>query len=96
MIHSNSVKIKSINYSYNPKDDEFVKFGKDVYFVCDINIELVSNYINLGKLIQDIYEYLMNVPENAFASILSNSLGKIISCRKPHSLYSPELTPTSN
>lgn len=57
MVHSNAVKIKSINYDYNPKNDEFVKFGKDVYFVCDINLELVSNYTNLGKFIQDIYQY---------------------------------------
>lgn len=57
MIHTNSVKIKSINYTYNPETDEFVKFGKDVYFVCDVNMELVSNYVNLGKLIQDIYQY---------------------------------------
>lgn len=57
MVHSNAVKIKSINYDYNPKSDEFVKFGKDVYFVCDINLELVSNYTNLGKFIQDIYQY---------------------------------------
>lgn len=57
MIHTNSVKIKSINYTYNPETDEFVKFGKDIYFVCDVNMELVSNYVNLGKLIQDIYQY---------------------------------------
>ena len=57
MIHANSVKIKSIDYTYNPETDSFVKFGKDVYFVCDVNMELVSNYVNLGKLIQDIYQY---------------------------------------
>ncbi len=57
MVHTNSVKIKSINYTYNPADDEFVKFGKDIYFVCDVDLSLVSNYINLGKLIQDIYQY---------------------------------------
>ena len=57
MVHANSVKIKSINYNYNPETDAFVKFGKDVYFVCDINMEVVSNYVNLGKLIQDIYQY---------------------------------------
>ena len=57
MIHSNSIKIKSINYTYNPQSDEFVKYGKDEYFVCDIDMNLVSNYINLGKLIQDIYQY---------------------------------------
>lgn len=57
MVHANSVKIKAIDYTYNPEKDAFVKFGKDVYFVCDVNMELVSNYVNLGKLIQDIYQY---------------------------------------
>jgi len=57
MVHSNSIKIKSINYTYNPQSDQFVKFGKDIYFVCDINMELVSNYKNLGKLVQDLYQY---------------------------------------
>ena len=40
MVHSNSVKIKAIDYTYNPETDE-----------------LVSNYVNLGKLIQDLYQY---------------------------------------
>lgn len=57
MIHANSVKIKSIDYIYNPESDAFVQFGKDVYFVCDIKMELISNYVNLGKLIEDIYAY---------------------------------------
>ena len=57
MVHANSVKIKAIDYTYNPESDSFVKFGKDIYFVCDVNMELVSNYVNLGKLIQDIYQY---------------------------------------
>lgn len=57
MVHTNGVKIKSLDYVYNPESDEFVKFGRDVYFVCDVNMELVSNYVNLGKLIQDIYQY---------------------------------------
>ena len=57
MVHANSVKIKSIKYSYNPAKDTFVEFGKDVYFVCDIDMELVSNYVNLGKLVQDVYQY---------------------------------------
>lgn len=57
LLHTNSINIKSIKYTYNPEDDAFVKFGKDVYFVCDISLDLVSNYVNLGKLIQDIYQY---------------------------------------
>jgi Tfp pilus assembly protein PilO len=56
MMHSNSLRIKSIDYVYNPQGDEFVKAGKD-YFVFDVNVELVSNYTNLGKFIQDLYQY---------------------------------------
>jgi len=56
MIHSNSIKIDTIEYKYNPDGDNFVaQNGR--YFVCDINLKLVSNYVNLGKLIQDIYQY---------------------------------------
>ena len=57
MLHSNSVKIKAIDYNYNPAGDMFVEHGKGQYFVCDINLELVSNYTNIGKLIQEIYQY---------------------------------------
>ena len=54
MVHANSVKIRSIDYVHNPEADAFVAHGEDRYFVCDVNMELVSNYTNLGKLIQDI------------------------------------------
>lgn len=64
MVHANSIKIKAIDYTYNPETDAFVKFGKDVYFVCDVNMELVSNYVNLGKLIQDLYQYPYYVKVN--------------------------------
>jgi Tfp pilus assembly protein PilO len=57
MIHANSIKVKSIDYTCNPQNDEFVKFGKDVYLVYDVNMELISNYVNLGKFIQDVYQY---------------------------------------
>lgn len=57
MIHSNSIKIRSIDYIYNPESDNFVVYGKDAYFVCDVNMELVSNYKALGQLIEDLYKY---------------------------------------
>lgn len=57
MLHANSIKIKSIEYLYNPEADPFVQFSKDAYFVTELNMKLVSNYSNLGKLIQDIVQY---------------------------------------
>ena len=65
MIHSNSIKIKKMDYVYNPEDDQFVEHGKGAYFVSDINLELVSNYVNLGKLIQNIYQYPYYVKINS-------------------------------
>lgn len=57
MLQTNSIKIKAISYTYSPESDAFVQFGKDVYFVCDVNMELISNYVNLGHFIQDVYQY---------------------------------------
>ena len=57
MLRNNSVKIKSIDYKYNPEGDNFVQYGKDAYFVCDIDLKLSSNFVDLGKLVQDIYQY---------------------------------------
>ena len=56
MVNSNSVKIDTISYQYNPPGDIFVA-QQGAFFVCDVNLKLVSNYVNLGKLIQDIYQY---------------------------------------
>lgn len=57
LLHSNSIKIKSIESDYNPKDDKFVQYGKEDFFVSDVNLKLISNYKNLDKLLQDIYQY---------------------------------------
>jgi Tfp pilus assembly protein PilO len=57
MVRTNTIKIKSIDYKYSPKGDIFVQQKGSRYFVCDVNMEVVSNYVNLGKLIQDIYQY---------------------------------------
>lgn len=57
MVRANTIKIKSIDYKYNPSEDVFVQQKGSRYFVCDVNIEVISNYVNLGKLIQDIYQY---------------------------------------
>lgn len=57
IVKKNSVKLESLDYVYNPAADSFVENGKDAYFVCDFNMKLVTNYVNLGKLIQEICQY---------------------------------------
>ena len=56
MVNSNSIKIDAIKYEYITSGDKFADQG-DKFFVCDVNLNLVSNYVNLGQLIQDIYQY---------------------------------------
>ena len=57
MVTKNGIKIKSILPTLDPEGDPFVSNGnkgEKKYFVCDVDLDLVSNYVNLGKLIQDI------------------------------------------
>lgn len=83
MIHSNSIKIKSMKYDYNPENDAFVKFSKETYFVCEVDMDLVSNYTNLGKFIQDLVQYpyyirILNVDVEPYAKdkkILISNVG---------------------
>ena len=69
MVRANTIKIKSIDYKYNPSGDAFVKQKNGKYFVCDVNMEIVSNYVNLGKLIQDIYQYPYYIKINSIEVI---------------------------
>ena len=57
MIHANAIKIQTMKYEYNPEDDAFVKYSKNLYFVSDVEMRLISNYTNLGKFIQDVIQY---------------------------------------
>ena len=78
MVRANTIKIKSIDYKYNPADDIFVKQKGSLYFVCDVNMEVVSNYVNLGKLIQDLYQYPYYIKINEINVIPYNQDKKIL------------------
>lgn len=53
-----NIKIRSIDYKYNPANDPFVsKGGKDNYFVCDLEMKLISNYKDLRNFVELLYQY---------------------------------------
>ena len=87
MLHANSIKIKSIDYKYNPEGDKFVEHGKDKYFVCDVNLELVSNYVNLGKFIEEVYQYPYYIKINSVAVESYKSDKKILLTKLSLRLY---------
>lgn len=57
MLNLNSIRVKNIEYTYNPENDSFVKNGFGNYFVCQVDMDLISNYENLGKFLESIYSY---------------------------------------
>lgn len=63
MAKYNGIKIYSIGYVYNPKDDEFVTQASDKYNVCQLNLSLISDYLDLGSFLKDLYKYpyLINI-----------------------------------
>lgn len=87
MITDNSIKIKAIKYAYNPSSDNFVKLGRGAYFVCDVDLELVSNYVNLGKLVQDLYQYPYYIKMNSLEVLPYHKDKKILLSKLSLRLY---------
>lgn len=65
MAKYNGVKIYSVEYIYNPPEDEFIKGAPDKYNVCQIIFSIISDYSDLESFLKDIYKYpyLVNLDE---------------------------------
>lgn len=63
MAKYNGIKVYSIEYTYNPAEDDFVKNASAQYNVCQLNMQLVSDYADLESFLRELYKYpyLVNV-----------------------------------
>jgi Tfp pilus assembly protein PilO len=63
MAKYNGIKIYSIEYVYNPKEDEFVTGAADQYNVCQLNMQIVTDYQDLESFLRELYKYpyLINI-----------------------------------
>lgn len=63
MAKYNGIKIYSIEYVYNPAEDNFVKNASGQYNVCQLNMQIVSDYPDLESFLKELYKYpyLINV-----------------------------------
>ena len=63
MAKYNGVKVFSLKYTYNPPDDEFVSKNGGSYNVCQLDMELVSDYQDFESFLQELfkYPYLINI-----------------------------------
>lgn len=54
----NNIKIRSIEPNYDIKKDPFLdNGGRSNYYVCDLNMKLISNYKDLRNFIEALYQY---------------------------------------
>lgn len=57
MAKYNGIKIYSIEYVYNPNDDEFVKGVPDKYNVCQLNMQIIADYQDIESFLRELYKY---------------------------------------
>lgn len=63
MTKYNGVKVYSIEYVYNPAEDDFVKGAADKYNVCQLNMSIIADYPDIESFLKDLfkYPYLVNL-----------------------------------
>ncbi len=57
LIRANQIKVRSIKYDYDPKDDAFVQGAGDKYNVARLNMEMVGNYSNYDNFLKEMYKH---------------------------------------
>jgi Tfp pilus assembly protein PilO len=63
MAKYNGIKIYSIEYIYDPAEDEVVKAATGKYNVCQLNIQMIADYVDMESFFKEIYKYpyLVNI-----------------------------------
>ena len=88
MLNYNGIKVYSIEYSYNPSEDEVIQKAQGKYNVCLLTMELVAGYSNLENFLKEIYKYpyLLNINELKISPYSKNK--KILLTKLQLKLYS--------
>lgn len=88
MAKYNGIKIYSIEYTYNPPEDEFVKGAGDKYNVSELNLDVISDYVDLESFFKELYKYPYLVNINKFESTPYSKNKKILLTKLQLKLYS--------
>ena len=57
LVRANQIKVRSIKYDYDPKDDAFVSGAGSQYNVARLNMEMVGNYANYDNFLKEMYKH---------------------------------------
>ena len=57
LVRANKIKVRSINYDYDPKDDSFVNNAASEYNVARLNMEMIASYTNYDNFLKELYKH---------------------------------------
>ncbi len=57
LVRANQIKVRSIKYEYDPKDDAFVQGAGEKYNVARLKMEMVGNYSNYDNFLKEMYKH---------------------------------------
>lgn len=88
MAKYNGIKIFSIQYTYNPTEDEVVKGAGTQYNVCQLDMDIISDYPDLESFLKEIYKYPYLININRFEMAPYEKNKKILLTKLQLKLYS--------
>lgn len=56
-ITTNTIKTRSVKYTYDPEDDSFVKGNASKYTVCKLDMEMIATYTNFKNFMKELYKH---------------------------------------
>lgn len=57
LMTTNKIKTRSVKYTYDPKDDNFVKGAAGRYSVCQLDMQMIASYTNFKNFMKDLYKH---------------------------------------
>ncbi len=57
LITANSIKTRSVKFTSDPSDDNFVKGAASKYSVCKLDMEMIASYANFRNFLKDLYRH---------------------------------------
>lgn len=57
LVRANQIKVRSIKFDPDPKDDNFVQGAPSQYQVARLNMEMIANYVNYDNFLKEVYKH---------------------------------------
>ena len=83
LLRANTIKARSVDYNYNPPEDEFVKGAGSKVSACHVTLELIATYKNFENFLRDLYkhEHFLDIAKVEILPYEKNKTILLIKCK---------------